>query len=65
MEDLPQKFFDLEAPCPDEIINCEEMRKMYIGEKQHYESQNMCNSCAMRSLRNKYITIILSNIKQK
>ena len=60
MEDIQLKFFNFDEPCPAEIPNCERIRQEYQKELDRYKEQGVCSSCIERSLRNKYITIILS-----
>jgi hypothetical protein len=58
MEELQQKFFNSEEPCPSEITNCEEIRAMYLEELNKYKASGMCNSCIEQSLRKKYLMLL-------
>lgn len=60
MEDIQLAFFDIEAPCPDSIPNCEFLRSEYIKERDSLLTQGVCIDCVMRGLRNKYTTFILA-----
>lgn len=56
-------FFIKDKPCPESIPNCSSLREEYFLELQKHVSNGACNSCIERSLRNKYITFILSSIQ--
>lgn len=58
--ELQQQFFDFELPCPEEIPNCNNLRKQYTEELSTLKSSGGCTSCLERNLRNKYIMFILS-----
>lgn len=60
MDDIQQKFFNFDGPCPPEIANCDKYRTEYKNEIEKYRAQGACNSCIERSVRNKYITLILA-----
>jgi hypothetical protein len=53
-------FFIKEIPCPESIPNCGNLREEYFSELEKYKQNGGCSSCIERSLRNKYITFILS-----
>ena len=57
------KFFRLDEPCPDDIINCESIRDQYRKEYMDLQSKGGCGGCLERALRNKYISIISSLIR--
>lgn len=52
------KFFELDQPCPPEIINCELMREEFKKERERIIAAGGCGGCMERALRNKYITLI-------
>ena len=54
-------FFIKEKSCPESINNCEKLREEYYKELETYKQQGGCNSCIERSLRNKYLTFIMSS----
>lgn len=58
------KFFDLNAPCPEDIINCEPIKEQYRKEYESLKGQGGCGGCIERALRNKYIVLISSMIKK-
>jgi hypothetical protein len=62
MDEVQANFFNFDLPCPNEVVNCENIRAEYKSELDKYKAQGACNSCIERSLRNKYITIILSSV---
>jgi len=54
-------FFIEDKPCPESIVNCSNLRKEFFKELEDYKKQGACSSCAERSLRNKYLTFIMSS----
>lgn len=62
MEDIQQKFFNFDEPCPSNILNCEQIRKEYKDEVEKYKAQGICGGCVERSIKSKYITIIMSMV---
>lgn len=60
MSDFQQDFFDDSKPCPEEIHNCESLRTQYKEEIQKLEASGACSGCILRSLKQKYLTFILS-----
>ena len=65
MGDFQLDFFNFEISCPEEIPNCESLRQEYKTELEKYKSQNICNACIERSLRNKYLTFIMATVNKK
>jgi hypothetical protein len=64
MDDIQLNFFDLNVPCPENIINCENLRAQYKAEWEAVKSRGGCGGCMERSLRNKYITLVNSLLKK-
>jgi hypothetical protein len=58
------KFFDLNAPCPDSITNCESVKEQYKKEFLDLQGRGGCGGCLERALRNKYIVLISALIKK-
>lgn len=56
-------FFNLDLPCPPSILNCQKLREQYMKEKEDLMIRGGCGGCLERSLRNKYITLILALTK--
>lgn len=54
-------FFNDSLPCPESIKDCQHLREQYFKEIEKYTQERVCNSCIQRSLRNKYLSIILSS----
>lgn len=65
MTDDQLKFFDLNAPCPEDIINCNSVREQYKNEFEDVKRRGGCGGCIERALRNKYIAILAALIKKK
>lgn len=62
MDDFQQVFFDDAKPCPENIHNCESLRQQYKEELARIEASGACGGCIKRSLKQKYITFILSSM---
>jgi len=58
------KFFNLNEPCPDDIINCDSVREQYKKEYQDLTARGACGGCLERSLRNKYIVLLSALVKK-
>jgi len=56
-------FFNLEAPCPIEIKDCEKHRKEYKKKIRFVESLGLCTPCEVTNIKNYYISIFRQNIK--
>lgn len=57
------KFFELDQPCPGDILNCELLREEYRKERDKLIASGGCGGCMERALRNKYITLVSGMIK--
>lgn len=55
------EFFLKDKPCPESIPNCTSLREEYFSELERHRSSGACSSCIERTLRNKYITFIMSS----
>lgn len=60
MDNIQHSFFDFNAPCPEDIINCSEVREQYKKEWEELKRRGGCGGCMERSLRNKYIVLVNS-----
>lgn len=58
------QFFELDKPCPKEILNCESVREQYKRERDDLLARGACGGCMDRALRNKYITLISALIQK-
>lgn len=54
IDTIVQDFFDLEKPCPSEIIECEQIRQRYKSELDTISAQG-CTQCQKNSLKGKYM----------
>lgn len=54
-------FFDISKPCPDEILNCKELRDSYFLSFNKLKASS-CKSCDLIQLKNLYIAKIKFNL---
>jgi len=52
-------FFNEDAPCPERIKNCRELRDAYFKEYNGLLSKK-CEHCTLVSVRDKYIKLLRS-----
>lgn len=64
MDDIATKFFEKSEKCPEEIINCEDIRKDYFQSLDEFMSKHGCGPCAQRHIRNKFLEKIKQNFKK-
>lgn len=50
------RFFDFMAPCPDQILNCKDLRNSYMLEINNLTSS--CKECERIKIRDKYIEFL-------
>ena len=55
------KFFFSEFKCPEEIENCEQLRKEYFKELDILKSKKNCRKCDEMNLQKSFISNILAN----
>jgi len=55
------KFFFKEFKCPEEIENCEGLRKKYFDKLELLKSKKNCRKCDEMQLQKTFITDILAN----
>jgi len=55
------KFFLKEFKCPEEIENCEELRKTYFNQLEILKSKKNCRKCDEMHLQKSFISGILAN----
>jgi len=56
-------FFNVNAPCPPEIKDCETLRAEYKLKLEQLGGTAGCSSCKLRNLKNFFIQIIHKNYK--
>jgi hypothetical protein len=56
-------FFDSLKPCPDNINNCEQLRKDFLDKVESLKQNGGCSSCRMRNLRANYYQVVKANLK--
>lgn len=56
MEDAIMSFFNLNVPCPKDILDCESLRERYVKDLQALERAPGCTSCKRNSLKSKFIS---------
>jgi len=57
------QFFDFAQPCPSEIVNCEEILKMYALEAERLKATPGCWGCKEKGLKSKYMAQLQGHIK--
>lgn len=55
------KFFFSEFKCPEEIKNCEQLRKEYFNQLDILKSKKNCRKCDEMNLQKSFISNILAN----
>jgi hypothetical protein len=55
------KFFFHEFKCPEEIENCEELRKTYFNQLELLKSEKNCRKCDEMHLQKNFIANILAH----
>ncbi len=48
---LADSFFNENTPCPPEIKNCEQLRKIFFLEKQKLTNYKICSDCQINTLK--------------
>lgn len=56
----PVDFFNLDAPCPNDIPDCEALRENYKKELNDLQSIPGCSGCKINALKSKYMNIIVN-----
>jgi hypothetical protein len=64
MEDIANKFFDNNQPCPQEIKDCQSLREEYNRTLDALKRRGGCSSCAERNLKNGFIAKIQSLLQK-
>lgn len=52
-------FFDLNVPCLQSTVKCQELREQYINDINNVQKHASCSSCSIVFIKNEYIKKLL------
>lgn len=62
-DEIASKFFNKDESCPDEIIDCENLKTEFFSSLDDLKSKHGCSPCVERHLINKFLEKIKQNLK--